>query len=115
MSQVDITAYNDADFTYGFNYQKAGVAIDLTGASMVMKLRRVASSVQADLELTTANGGIRIASPATAGNFSLFVTEEQLQRLDTADYAHSLIMTRVDGVRVPIWHGTFTVKAGASR
>jgi hypothetical protein len=114
MAICNIIAENDADFYRAFAYQtKSGIPIDLTGVTMLMKIRKHASDVSALLELTTETGELVITEPTT-GNFTVYISQYNLVRLALGDYEHSLIMT-INDLKTRIWSGTLTVNPGASR
>jgi hypothetical protein len=114
MSIVNITVENDADFYCVFNYQTvSAVPIDITGASMVMMLRRHASDVTAELRLGTDTGEIVLVNPVI-GQFSVRIMQATLVQLALGDFDHSNVMTS-GGYKRSIWTGTFTNNPGASR
>ena len=114
MATVNITVENDADFYRSFVYQtKAGVPIDLTDVSMVMKLRRHAEDVNAFLTLSTDTGEIVITN-ATGGQFTIEIVQESLLELALGSYAQSLIMT-INSIKKKIWSGSLIVEPGPSR
>jgi hypothetical protein len=119
MPTVDITVENDSDFGRGFVYLLLnndgtnGPAIDLTGNTMRMGVRRNAADVAEELLLTTENNGIVITNPK-AGQFSVFITQEQLIALPTGTYAHSLI--RINSTNTfHVWSGSLVINPGPSR
>jgi hypothetical protein len=114
MTIVNITVANDADFNRVFQYKTiSGVPIDITGATMVMMLRRHASDEAAVLRLGTDTGEITLTDPVQ-GMFAIKIVQDRLERLETGDFAHSNVMTR-DGGKRSIWTGTFTNNPGPSR
>jgi hypothetical protein len=114
MTVVNITVENDADFYRVFQYTTiSGVPINITGASMVMMLRRRASDEAAVLKLSTDTGEMVLVDPLN-GMFSVRILQSQLVRLATGDYQHSNVMTTPAGKR-SLWTGTFTNNPGASR
>ena len=114
MATCDITAPNDADFSRVFQYKTlAGVPINITGAVMWMMLRRRAADLTSVMRLATDTGEITLID-AVNGKWSIFIEQEQLERIGVGEYAHSLIM-ELNGVKQEIWSGTFTNKAGPSR
>ena len=116
MSIVNITTTSDADFFRGFAYQDTlGVPIDLTGNTMRMGVRRNADDVSEVLLLTTDSGGGLTITDAPNGKFSVWITQDQLLHLSPAQYVHSLIRTRPDGMQLKIWEGSLTNAAGPSR
>lgn len=114
MAIATINVENDADFFRSFVYQTTlGVPIDITGASLVMGVRKNATDATAYLMLTSAGAGITLDDPVN-GRFSVRITQAQLLLLPIGDYVHSLIMT-IGGVRKRLWSGTMTVGMGPSR
>jgi hypothetical protein len=115
MATVNITAYNDSDFYRSFAYQDINNnPIDITGCSLVMKLRRHAEDATAFLTLSTETGEITITNP-TAGSFTIWITQEDLLELSLGPYDQSLILTLANNIKKKIWTGTLVVNAGASR
>jgi hypothetical protein len=115
MAIATITTQDDTDFYRSFTYQTTvGVPIDITGAVLVMMLRRKAPDVAAEMRLATDTGEIVITNP-TGGQFTILITTEQMQKeLSYGAYVHSLIMT-LHGLDQRIWNGTLTHSAGPSR
>jgi hypothetical protein len=114
MSIVNITVENDADFYRSFRYQTlGGVPIDITGAEMVMMLRRQASDAVAVMRLGTDTGEIFLTDPMN-GTFSVRILQQELERLGTGEFEHSNVMT-MGGTKKSIWTGVFTNNPGASR
>jgi len=114
MSIVNITVNNDADFYRVFQYQmSSGTPIDITGASMVMMLRRHAKDEAAQMRLGTDTGDIVIVD-GPQGKFTVRITQSALERLGLGDYDHSNVMT-LSGSKRSIWTGTFTNNPGPSR
>jgi hypothetical protein len=114
MATVNITVENDADFYRSFAYQDiSGNPIDITGASMVMKLRRHAEDVTAFLTLSTDTGEIVITN-APQGTFTILIEQESLVELSLGAYEQSLIMT-FNGIKKNIWTGLLTINPGPSR
>jgi hypothetical protein len=115
MAIVNITTQNDADFIRQFAYQTvSGVPIDLTGNMMRMGVRRHAEDIAEQLLLTTENGGLEITD-APNGRFNVWITDEQLVRMQLGDYDHSLVRVVPTGLTLRIWSGLLTVNAGPSR
>lgn len=114
MTIVNITVENDADFYRVFKYQTiSGVPINITGASMVMMLRRHAADDTAMMRLGTDTGEIVITDAAN-GLFSIRIAQADLEKLGLGEYAHSNIMTS-GGFKRSLWTGTFTNNPGPSR
>jgi hypothetical protein len=114
MAIVNINTYNDADFNRTFIWQTVdGAPIDMTGGTLEMMLRRQAEDETALLRLATDTGEITLDNPI-AGQFTVRISQDTLERLGLGDYDQSNIFTR-DGNKVRIWSGTFTNNAGATR
>jgi hypothetical protein len=114
MSIVNITVQNDADFYRRFIWQTVdGTPVDMTGGTLEMMLRRHASDQAAVLRLGTDTGEIVLVDPA-AGNFTLRIAKDVLERLGTGDFDQSNIFTR-GGYKVRIWTGLLTNNAGPTR
>lgn len=115
MAIVNITVENDADFYRTFQYvmASAGTAIDMTGASLEMMLRRHAQDAEALLRLATDTGEIVLIDPVN-GLFTLLIRQDVLVRLGLGSYDHSNIMTQ-GGFKTKIWSGTLINNAGPTR
>ena len=110
----NITLENDADFYRAFAYQNAdGTPVDITGASLYMKLRRNAEDAIAVLELSTDTGEIGITDSVN-GLFSIMITQEVLVQLALGQYDQSLIIN-LNSILIPVWSGLLTINAGPSR
>jgi hypothetical protein len=114
MATVNIIAQNDADFYCWFAFKDgAGNPINITGATMDMKIRRTLEDATVFLDLTSANGDITLIDPAS-GLFTILIGMEELQQMSSGDYVQSLVMT-LNGLRTQMWRGTFTNILGPSR
>jgi hypothetical protein len=124
-AEVNIETFSDQDFIKRFIYQSQGATddldpIDLTGSVLHLDVRRHASDVEAMIDLassrayTVENGGIIIEN-AEAGDFTVHLPYKQLRHMRPGVYAQSLIQVRPDGLRVAVWEGTLTHKAGPTR
>ena len=58
--------------------------------------------------------GISITD-APNGKFTIWITNEQLEKLQVGGYEHSLIRIQETGLRLRIWSGNLTVNAGPTR
>jgi hypothetical protein len=114
MAIVNITTHNDADLYRAFVWQTVdGAAIDLTGGSMEMMLRRRAEDQVAVMRLATDTGDIVFTNPV-AGQFTVRIAQAELERLGLGDFDHSNIFSR-SGNKIRVWSGTLTNNAGATR
>jgi hypothetical protein len=100
MTIVNITVTNDADFYRTFIWQ-------------TMMLRRHASDKAAVLRLATDTGEITFVAPL-AGQFTVRIKQETLERLGLGDFDQSNIYTR-NTYKVKVWEGLLTNNAGATR
>ena len=115
MAIVNITTQNDADFIRQFAYETiSGVPISLAGNKMRMGVRRHASDQAEQLLLTTENGGIQITD-GPGGKFTVWITNEQLVRMQLGDYDQSLVRVQSTGLTLRVWSGMLTINAGPSR
>lgn len=115
MAICNITTESDADFIRGFVYKTAlGVGIDLAGTTMKMLVRSHAEDATLAMSLTSVDGDISIGN-SPLGSFTLRISQAKLLLLNPGEYAHSLIWTRIDGIKVPIWRGTLIHSIGPSR
>jgi hypothetical protein len=120
MAIVNITCENDADFYRAFVYQTVDstgtifTPVDLTGNKLRMGLRRNATDVAEELLLTTENGALAFMDP-TQGQFTVRITQSQLEQLQIGDYQHSLIRTTLAAEQYRIWSGSLTNNPGPSR
>jgi hypothetical protein len=114
MAIVNITTQTDADFLCNFLYTyQSGTAIDLTGDTMRMGIRKRASDITEQMMLTTENGGLTITN-AVGGGFSVYITQADLERLPVDSYEHSLVRFHAGNI-LRVWSGTLINNAGASR
>ena len=114
MAIVNITVTNDADFYRVFQYMMgSGAPIDITGASMVMMLRRNAKDETALMKLSTSTGEIVIID-GPVGKFSVRIAQIELERLGLGDFDHSNVMS-LAGYKRSIWTGILTNNPGPSR
>lgn len=111
-----ITTGSDADFKRAFVWMIAGgSAIDLTGSSLLMQVRRAAGDAQVLVEASTDNGLIVITN-AIGGAFTLRLPYSFLKSLPDGTYAHSLVRKVIaTGFRDQLWTGTMIHKVQAAR
>jgi hypothetical protein len=115
MAIVNITVENDADFYRQFAYQLVdGTPINLTGLAMVMGIRRLATDVTEELQLTTQPGGGLVIVDPPNGVFTVQLTQDQLVHLPLGDFEHSLILLS-GAAKYRMWSGARTINPGASR
>ena len=114
MATVNITTYNDADFYRTFAWQTVeGDAIDMTGMTLEMMLRRHATDETALLRLGTDTGEIVLVDPVN-GKFSVRIVQDELARLGLGVFDQSNIATS-GASKIRIWSGTLENNAGPTR
>jgi hypothetical protein len=125
---VNMNTYSDADFVKAFMLRVtddsgagASYYYDFAGVAMQMMIRKKPEDVEVFVALSTDPGdGIVLsasdsATPAVLDTINVTITRSQLSRMPEGDYAHSLIMTRADGIADDIWRGTLTHAIGPTR
>ena len=94
---------------------------DFSGVTMEMMVRKRPEDAEVYVELSTDPGdGIVLsasdpATPDALDTINITITREQLSKMPEGNYAHSLIMTRADGMHDDIWRGTLTHAIGPTR
>lgn len=79
---VDLTIYQGATFSRTFQWKTGtpAVAVNLTGYTARMQIRRKITDTDVVLSLTTSNGGITITN-AAQGTFQIDITATQTEAL----------------------------------
>ena len=109
--RVDLTASTNADLRQSFALaDTAGVAIDLTGATLAFAAEYEPGAPV--LAASTANGRI-IITDAPQGRFDLAVPTAVLAPIAPGLYAHDLLLTRAGRVD-RLWSGTLRIEHGVA-
>lgn len=114
----DIYAPNNADYSDGIDLSEmtdeTGTAIDLTGASAAMMVRRTANSTTADISLTSeTDGGITI--DATNGEIYFTLSETALSALaDGYKGVYDMVLTMADATKIKLIGGAFNLVSGVT-
>ena len=114
----DIYAPNNADYSDGIDLSEmtdeTGTAIDLTGASAAMMVRRTAKSTTADISLTSGtNGGIEI--DAINGAVYFIFSESALSALaDGYKGVYDMVLTMADTTKIKLIGGSFNLVSGVT-
>lgn len=102
---------NDTFEEVPFEIKKNNVAINLTGSTIRMQLRKIAGGVVALSLTSVANAGITITN-ASSG---LFKINKQIISIDAFNYLYDIQITFSDGV-VKTWvSGEFLIKNDITR
>lgn len=111
--------YQGTLYTRAFAIQdKAGAAINVTGWEFRMQIRKHPHDAgAASLELTTANGGIGVASGGTDGRIFISLDEGQTLDLVTGSYKFDVLRTDQASGGGPSWlfGGKLKVKQPVTR
>jgi hypothetical protein len=124
---INFNTYTDADFVKAFMVHVSDSAggdyyYDFSSVvSMEMMIRKNPEDVEVFVALSTDPGdGIVLSASSTAtptylDTINVTIRRDQLALMPEGDYAHSLIMLRVDGSYDDIWRGTLTNAIGPTR
>jgi hypothetical protein len=110
--QYSFTIDQGATWTLNITYKDStGTAINLTGYTAEMQVRRKFDSDTPVLTLSTSNGGITIVG--ATGTLNLVATDEQAA-IDAGLYVYDLELS-TGGVRTRLIQGTVTVSGEVTR
>lgn len=123
--RLDILVEQGADFDYPLLYSDAnGVAIDLTGYTARMKVKKSLDAVGVEVDLTTENGGIvidgflgEVRLKMTALETAGLVIDLSVQNLRVPLVEHwlyDLELIDVSGVVTRLVEGVFSVSGGVT-
>jgi len=115
-AEIDLTIYQGATFRKPFQWTAGdpAVAVNLTGATARMQLRKKITSPDVLLELTTANGGILITTPLE-GKFEIFITDTQTSAIDFKTAVYDLEIVDTAGQVYRILMGSVEVSPEVTR
>lgn len=110
---IDLTIEQGATFTLELLCEDAnGDAIDLTGYSAAMDIKRSAAETSALLQLTTDNG--RIIITAATGSVLLYLTATETAALDWSRGVYDLELTSAGGDVTRLAEGAVVVSANVT-
>ena len=89
-----------------------GVPLNLTGASVLMQLKKSGSDDVSAFEFSTANGRIFITNPTTTGFFTI---NETVINIIPREYVYDMQITLASGKVVTPIGGKFTIESDVSR
>ena len=109
----DITAEQGAAFAMRATYKDSNAAaVDLTGYTARMQVRKSVASATVILELTTSNS--RITLGGSAGTVDLAVTAADMAAISAGVYVYDLELVN-DSAVTRLIQGAFTVSAEVTR
>lgn len=91
----------------------SGTAINLTGYTAAMQVRQNYSSADADLTLTTSNGGIAITG--NTGTVVITMTAAQTAALEEGYYVYDVELTSSGGLVDRLIQGQITIAPEVTR
>lgn len=96
---------------YTFTLSLNDLPIDLTGASIIMELKKFKEQTTADLTLSTNNSKISILSPSTDGKFQII---PQIIDISAFNYFYDIQITFSSGVVKTYIEGRWRIKQDIS-
>jgi hypothetical protein len=112
---VNLTIEQGADWSQPLQWKTGtpAVAVNLTGYTARMQVRRTAASTEKTVELTTENG--RITITAGTGTVALSLTAAVTAAIVAGVYVYDLELVSSGGIVTRLVQGTFTVSAEVTR
>jgi len=112
---VNLTCEQGATYSQSLQWKTGtpATAVNLTGYTARMQVRRTAASSDTALELTTENS--RIAITAATGTVTLSLTAAVTAALIAGSYVYDLELVSGAGVVTRLCQGKFTVSAEVTR
>ncbi len=95
-----------------FEIKKDGVAVNLTGATIKMQLRKNANDVTPALALTSESSAGLTITGATLGKFKI---NQQIINIEVANYQYDIQITFADGVVKTYIAGAFNITQEITR
>jgi hypothetical protein len=105
--------------TYQVDYSVSGdppnvQALDITGSSFLMQIRKVEDDPTALVSVSTGDGGIVITN-GFGGQFEITISIAKAARLEPGNYVADLVRTDPNGFTERVWEGECIVVEGTSR
>lgn len=115
MSDTRLIAYTNADFTrkLEFTNPATGQAIDLTGSTHVMQVRKTPEDSGVVLECSTTNSRIATTNAAT-GRYQISVSKAVMAAIAPGTYVYDYVVTQ-GGTATRMFGGDFVVAQGVTR
>jgi hypothetical protein len=108
----DINCPQGVTYTETFTYKIDNVAVNLTGYSAAMQVRRAYDSATPLISLTSGSG---ITLGGSAGTITLLIAYAATAAFEAGQYIYDLELTSASGIKDRILQGTFTVSAEVTR
>jgi len=108
----DIICPQGVTYTETFTYKIDNVAVNLTGYSAAMQVRRTYDSVTPLISLTSGSG---ITLGGSAGTITLLIAHATTAAFEAGQYIYDLELTSSGGIKDRILQGTFTVSSEVTR
>ena len=113
VSTYDITAQQGSDYSVTLTYRDSnGVAVNLTGYTARMQVRKVASSPYAYLTLTSSSG---MTLGGSAGTVAINISAAALASIPAGPYVYDVELVSGSGAVVKPIVGSFSVSAEVTR
>jgi hypothetical protein len=112
-STYDISAQQGSDYSVTLTYKDSnGAAVNLTGYTARMQVRRVASSPYVYLSLTSSSG---MTLGGAAGTVAISIPAVALASIPAGAYVYDVELVSAGGAVVKPIVGSFTVSAEVTR
>jgi hypothetical protein len=109
----NIVCPQGATYSETFTYSVGGVAVNLTGYSAKMQIRRSYDDANPLSTLTSSSGGIVLGG--SAGTIALSIAYATTETFEAGQYIYDLEIVSGGGIKDRILQGTFTVSAEITR
>jgi cytosine/adenosine deaminase-related metal-dependent hydrolase len=111
--KYNLTMYQGASFDYSFAWKIDDVAVNLTGYSARMQVRRSHPSPTSVLTLTTENGGITLGG--ALGTIQVVADADVTAELDAAFYVYDIELESPSEEVYRLLEGKFTISPEVTR
>lgn len=108
----NITCYQGATYTETFTIKISDIAVNLTGYSAAMQIRRSHEDATSVYTLVSGDG---ITLGGAAGTITLLIAYADTELLEAGQYLYDLEITSSGGVKDRLLQGTFTVSSEITR
>ena len=114
-ASTDIVIDQFSTFRTAFRWEtkSTGAAVNLTGYSAAMQIRRTPADATAVVSLHSAGGGLTIDGPE--GRVRIEISAAQTSSLAPGKYVYDLVLTDLSSKKKRLVEGTVRVDAGVTR